>query len=234
MIFLDTAPSKQAMHYNIPRITTSYSTHNNQQISYNNNQIVSYPPHASLYSAPLAFQAEEISNTESTHMSDREVLITTLKNMLIKQENTTTTPEELLDHKAKLIGFSDFREFLIEINIKPKELINKSVEIHKRICQAQIPSPDTKYCMFKAYPDHTFSYKTTWIGKDENGRDMLIPATVSTDIFLGELPENITRPYVINDLRELLLWSYRWFGMALVKEAAAREYFHEFFQKRKP
>ncbi|WP_165668481.1 hypothetical protein [Metapseudomonas otitidis] len=167
-------------------------------------------------------------------MSDREVLITTLKNMLIEQGNIPTTPEELLDHKAKVIGFSDFREFLIEINIKPKEIINKSVEIHRRICETQIPNPDTEYYMFIAYPDHTFSYKTTWIGKDEDGRDMLIPATVSTDIFLRELPKHITRPYVINDLRELFLWSYRWFGMALVKEAVAREYFHEFFQKRKP
>jgi hypothetical protein len=166
-------------------------------------------------------------------MSDREVLITTLKNMLIEQGNIPATPEELLDHKAKIIGFSGFREFLIEINIKPKELINKSVEIHERICQAQIPNPDTKYCMFIAYPDHTFSYKTTWIGKDENGHDMLIPATVSTDMFLEELPDKIPRPYVINDLRELLLWSYRWFGMALVKESVAREYFYEFFQKRK-
>lgn len=166
-------------------------------------------------------------------MNDREVLIITLKNMLIEQENITANPEELLDHKAKLIGFSDFREFLIEINIKPKKLIDKSVEIHRRICQAQIPSPDTKYCIFTAHSDYTFSYKTTWTGKDENGRDILIPATVSTDIYLKELPENITRPYVINDLRELLLWSYRWFGMALVKESIVREHFYEFYQNRK-
>lgn len=166
-------------------------------------------------------------------MNDREVLITTLKNMLIEQEYITATPEELLDHKAKLIGFSDFREFLIEINIKPKKLIYKSIEIHRRICLAQIPSPDTKYCIFTAHPDQTFSYKTTWIGKDENGRDILKPATVITDIYLKKLPGNMPRPYVINDLREILLWSHRWFGMALVKESAAIEYFFEFYQNRK-
>lgn len=166
-------------------------------------------------------------------MTDREVLLLALHNMVIEHNRSNSSPEELLDHKAQIIGFSNFSNFLDEINSGTKKIsIDKYVEIHRRICQIQLPIPDGNYCKFTAHLDNSFSYKSTWIGKDENGRNITIPATVSTDVYIEKLPSiNIPRPYVINDLRELLLWSHRWFGTALVRESIAKEYFREFYQK---
>lgn len=161
-------------------------------------------------------------------MNHRKFLLSALKNSPMEQDHTNSSPKDLLNQRAKLIGFDDFKDFTTKISAINREPADETFEILRRIRQAQIPNPDKKYRLLTACPDEFCSYGLIWIGED--GIDCsVMPATASTDAIIEE-PKK-TKPYVINDLQELLLWKNLWFGKALVKESVACHYFKYFHQK---
>ncbi|MCT5498162.1 hypothetical protein LZL54_03940 [Pseudomonas aeruginosa] len=158
-------------------------------------------------------------------MNDRKFLLSALKNCLIEHHHGNSNPKSLLNHKAKLIGFDDLNDFTAKISTKNREPANETLEILRRIRQIQIPTPDTKYHILTACPDEFFHYVTIRIGDD--GIDCsVIPDTAITHTTIEESPKN--KPYVINDLQDLLIWKNFWLGRALVKESVAIDYFKYF------
>lgn len=160
-------------------------------------------------------------------MDDRKFLLSALKNCLIEHNHTNSNPKNLLNHKAKLIGFDDLNDFTAKISTKNREPANETFEILRRIRQIQIPTPNTKYRLLTACPDEFCPYGTIRIGEDGIDCNVIL-ATANTDTTLEESPK--TKPYVISDLQDLLLWKNFWFGTALAKESVASHYFKYFCQ----
>ncbi|UVE19415.1 hypothetical protein NVV93_08585 [Pseudomonas sp. LS44] len=156
---------------------------------------------------------------------------------ILKAIQNFTTPElepaPTLDAKASLLGYPDFQELENHLlKLEKQDLLDTEADLLQKICTLKNPNANYRYFKFHAHSDRDISYSSIWIGKNEYGSDVRIPALVDAYRVLENFKLfSDLKIVIVDDFHEALIWNNYWLGDALIREDVARDYFFELFQR---
>lgn len=138
-----------------------------------------------------------------------------------------------LDHYSRQLGYNSLHHFRKTLpNLSDDQIGNFSTKIMRLACSKALPNPNKPYFEFVAEQGRRMRFYSEWAGWDKRGQEVRVPRDLNGAYSVPRLREQLEVPvYVIETDRQLVAWRHRWYGMAYVSEALAREHMKEAFAR---
>lgn len=157
-----------------------------------------------------------------------------LKHLSYQFKNDGMTHCQRLDHLCRTLGFNNRHHFKRKIAELPDAQIGKySTQLMRQACARVLPKPNVAYYEFISQRERRMRFYSLWAGWDQRGQEVRIPRGLDGAFAVPHLRERLDAPvYVIETDRQLVAWRSKWYGMAYVPAALAREHMKAAFARR--
>lgn len=157
-----------------------------------------------------------------------------LKHLSYQFKNDGMTHCQRLDHLCRTLGFNNRHHFERKIAELPDAQIGKySTQLMRQACARVLPKPNVAYYEFISQRERRMRFYSLWAGWDQRGQEVRIPRGLDGAFAVPHLRERLDAPvYVIETDRQLVAWRSKWYGMAYVPAALAREHMKAAFARR--
>jgi len=134
---------------------------------------------------------------------------------------------EALSEAHSLFRPAEIPAFVQTLQTLPPDDFQRAALLAMRaVCARRMATQDCLYFDFTLESDRSYSFQSSWVGRDECGIEQRLPSPVNAMAVIESIRELCAQTvYVLHSPKEVSAWIIHWRGRALLSEHHALSYF---------